>query len=330
MDRQRFAEKGLMSDILPATHPARTTSLPQAGQAPHIRAAAQTLIVVPCYNEAERLDTGAFLKFAAEKPDVRFLLVNDGSTDATREVLEGLARIQPAQFAVLHLAQNQGKAEAVRQGILHALRSAPGIVGYWDADLATPLEAIDQLKAVLLSQSGLRIVMGARVKLLGRRIERRAMRHYLGRVFATAASSVLGLGVYDTQCGAKLFRVCDETQALFLRPFCSRWVFDVELLARFVRGRMLARAAPAEEAIYEYPLHQWRDVAGSKVRPWDFFRAFFELSRIYWRYLRGLRPRREPAPGLALPAADRTALEPATGAPPPQGEPRFGRQRDAA
>ncbi len=287
-------------------------------------------IVVPCYNEAERLDTAAFLAFAARREEVRFLLVNDGSTDATLEVLEGLARARPGQFAVLHLEQNQGKAEAVRQGILQALIDEPETVGYWDADLATPLEAIDQLKAVLSSDPRLRIVMGARVKLLGRSIERRALRHYLGRIFATAASTVLGLPVYDTQCGAKLLRVCDETRALFLRPFCSRWVFDVELLARFVRGRSAEGRRPAEQAIYEYPLHQWRDVAGSKVRPRDFFKAFFELSRIYWRYLCGLRSGREPALGPATLSAVRAAAELETKRSLDGLEGAAGRERDAA
>jgi len=273
----------------------------------------QCTIVVPCYNEAERLDPGAFLDYAARRPEVRFLLVNDGSTDATLAVLERLAAARTGQFAVLHLPHNQGKAEAVRQGMLEAMLDEPELAGFWDADLATPLEAIDELRAVMAADPRLRIVIGARVKLLGRQIERHALRHYLGRVFATAASTVLRLPVYDTQCGAKLFRVCDETRALFLRPFCSHWVFDVELLARFVRGRVVQGLPAAESAIYEYPLHTWRDVAGSKVRPKDFFRAFVELSRIYWRYLRGLRPAQQPQPGAipGAPAADSRAARPA-------------------
>jgi len=299
----------------------------------------RSIIVVPCYNEAERLDTAAFLAFAEQHPQVRFLLVNDGSTDGTLEVLEHLAGARPDRFAMLDLEANQGKAEAVRQGVLQAMAEKPDVVGYWDADLATPLEAIDELIAVLQREPRLRIVMGARVKLLGRNIERRALRHYLGRVFATAASTVLGLAVYDTQCGAKVFRVCDETCALFLRPFCSRWVFDVELLARFVRGRMAQGLRAAEQAIYEYPLRSWRDVAGSKVRPRDFFTAFIELSRIYWRYLRGLRPVALPTAeaetagtGSALPAPGELedALSAQHAEPAPLGEADEQAQRDAA
>jgi dolichyl-phosphate beta-glucosyltransferase len=136
------------------------------------------------------------------------------------------------------------------------------------------------------------------VKLLGRTIERRLLRHYLGRVFATAASVVLGLPVYDTQCGAKLFRVSDEIRALFDEPFRTNWVFDVELLARFLRRHRAGGNESAEGRIYELPLRQWCDVAGSKVKARDFFKSFFGLLRIYWTYL---RPGAAAIPGDAHP-----------------------------
>ena len=269
-------------------------------------------IVIPCYNESARLDVEAFRRFVTPVHRVRFLLVDDGSTDDTATVLDGLRASDPARFAVHSLSRNRGKAEAVRQGILRALEGDADAVGFWDADLATPLEAIPEFCDRLAANPALRMVFGARVKLLGRHVERSAVRHYLGRVFATAASTVLGLPIYDTQCGAKLFRAGDETRALFTQPFRTNWIFDVEILARF---RRLCRSAelgplelgppelgPPEQAIYELPLSRWRDVAGSKVKPHDFFKAFFELGTIYWTYLRRgakgdvclpSRPRRE-------------------------------------
>ncbi|MHC4178100.1 MAG: glycosyltransferase, partial [Planctomycetota bacterium] len=199
------------------------------------------IIVVPCYNEARRLDTGAFQQFVARGHLARFLLVNDGSTDDTAAALETLRRWNPGKFDVCHLPRNVGKAEAVRQGVLRALQRPVDSVGFWDADLATPLEAIPQFCELLRRDPRLQMVIGARVKLLGRTIERRILRHYLGRLFATAASVVLRLPVYDTQCGAKLIRASAEMRALFDEPFRTNWIFDVELLARFIGGRKAGR-----------------------------------------------------------------------------------------
>jgi hypothetical protein len=125
-------------------------------------------------------------------------------------------------------------------------------------------------------------VLGSRVRLLGHDIDRRVARHYLGRVFATAASVTLRLPVYDTQCGAKLFRVSETVEALFAEPFCTGWVFDVEILARLVRD--VGHEAAARR-VCELPLERWQDVAGSRVKPIDFARAIGELHRIHRRYL---------------------------------------------
>ena len=99
-------------------------------------------IVIPCFNEAKRLDLAAFEQFAAENPDANFLFVDDGSADDTRQMLDRLADRISDRASVLVLEQNSGKAEAVRRGITRALEAEPTYVGYWDADLATPLPVI--------------------------------------------------------------------------------------------------------------------------------------------------------------------------------------------
>src|SRR5262249_28035111 len=155
------------------------------------------------------------------------------------------------------------KAEAVRRGLVRAFEAQPEYLGFWDADLATPLDAILTFGAVLDSRPDIEMVFGARVKLLGRSVERSPVRHYLGRVFATAASMTLGIGFYDTQCGAKLFRASPELAAVFDRPFDTRWLFDVEVLARLIALRRASSRGPVGDIVYEHPLHEWRDVAGS-------------------------------------------------------------------
>jgi hypothetical protein len=70
----------------------------------------------------------------------------------------------------------------------------------------------------------------------------------------------------------------------FSRAFRTRWLFDVEILARLIQARRGTRLPPVEDLVYAFPLHEWHDVAGSKVKPWGFFRAFFGLGLIYWPY----------------------------------------------
>jgi dolichyl-phosphate beta-glucosyltransferase len=239
----------------------------------------RTTVVVPCYNEAARLPTEAFVDFARAWPQGRLLFVNDGSRDDTAEVLTTLAARRPESLAAMSLAQNAGKAEAVRQGMLRAFSEGAEAVGFWDADLATPLDVIPQFEDVLARQGSIDIVMGARVRLLGNAVDRKPARHYLGRGFATVVSWLLQANVYDTQCGAKLFRATPLVRDLFASPFMSRWVFDVEILARYLDARR-AQGQDGRTGIREMPLEGWRDVAGSKVRSHDFVRAGIDLARI--------------------------------------------------
>jgi hypothetical protein len=101
-------------------------------------------------------------------------------------------------------------------------------------------------------------------------------------VFATAVSITLDLPVYDTQCGAKIFRVNDATTAVFARPFRSRWIFDVEILARYLDQPVQAGGPARRSRIYELVVPVWHDRPGSKLRWSDFVRAMFDLVGI-WR-----------------------------------------------
>jgi dolichyl-phosphate beta-glucosyltransferase len=248
-------------------------------------------LVIPCFNEEARLDVGAFRGAFLEGRELELVFVDDGSTDGTRGVLEEIRRLRTGPTAVVARYPNAGKAEAVRRGVLDALDRRPDAVGFWDADLATPFSELAAFADVLERRPEVDIVMGSRVKLMGRSIERRAWRHYLGRVFATAASLALELPVYDTQCGAKLLRVTPRLSGVFAAPFVAQWVFDVELLARLLAAHP-AGPVEAERSIFELPLGTWADVQGSKVKGADFFRAARDLAMIRIRYPRGRGHRR--------------------------------------
>lgn len=245
----------------------------------------QTIVVVPCYNEASRLNIEVFKSFAHDHRDIHFLLVNDGSQDRTEEIIRRLQADDPACFTAYSLPRNSGKAEAVRHGILRAFESSPDYVAFWDADLATPLEAILDFRLILADRPQIEVVIGSRVKLLGRAIERRPIRHYLGRIAATLASITLRLHVYDTQCGAKMFRATPDMAAIFSTKFQTRWIFDIELLARLIQQRHGSGLPSIEQIVYEMPLVQWRDVRGSNVKAGDFLSSALELVTVRRTYL---------------------------------------------
>ena len=243
------------------------------------------ILVVPCYNEASRLQLDVFADFLDAHDDSGFIFVDDGSSDATGRVLREWASERADRCSVWALPENAGKAEAVRQGMKRGFDRHAAYVGYWDADLSTPLSEVAPMRQLFEERSELEMVFGSRVQLLGREIRRNPVRHYLGRIFATVISLMLGIPVYDTQCGAKLFRTSPAVQSLFAEPFVARWVFDVEIIARFIAASGDEGRDRALAAIAEYPLHAWRDVAGSKLHPQDFLTAAGDAVRVYRRYL---------------------------------------------
>ncbi|MBP6389341.1 MAG: glycosyltransferase [Flavobacteriales bacterium] len=241
-------------------------------------------LIIPCYNEERRFPAEAFTRSLEELPDLFLLFVDDGSVDATADLLRTFCVEHPGRTELVVLDRNRGKAEAVRQGMLHAARQGGGFdyYGYFDADLAIPLNEAFLFFAFLQERRPVFILSG-RVKLLGTtRIDRYLYRHLLGRVFATFVSWTLELAVYDTQCGAKLVRA-DMASTLFERPFQSRWLFDIELLYRCIA---LFGRAQVEEHVAEVPLRRLHDPGGSSVSFRHALRMPFELWRIRRAYSR--------------------------------------------
>lgn len=235
------------------------------------------VVVVPCFNEERRIDRAAFLAFVRTKR-AKLLLVNDGSTDATEQVLAQLKAAAPEDIDAISLEHNSGKAEAVRRGLLEALAQGAPVVGYLDADLSTPFHEVMFLLDEA-ERTGARVVLGARVALLGRTIDRKVWRHTLGRVFATFASQILSLRVYDTQCGAKLFTASPALEEALREPFISRWAFDVELLGRLMTGASQVEPLLVSDFV-EVPLREWRDVQGSKLSVGQMTKVLGDLARI--------------------------------------------------
>ena len=240
-----------------------------------------TGIVVPCYNEEERLQFSEFSKFFKKDNTTFFCFVDDGSTDGTKKIVTDFVEKNPERAQAVFLSFNQGKAESVRQGIKTLIKTHKfEFVGYWDADLATPLSTITEFIGKFQSSRSLVAVCGSRILRLGASIHRLVLRHYLGRVFSTLASNILNIPVYDTQCGAKLFRT-EHAELIFSENFISRWFFDVELFARSIE---LMGREKTFNSIYEMPLSKWHEQGDSKVSWGSIIWTPIELLRIYYHY----------------------------------------------
>lgn len=236
-----------------------------------------SIVVVPCYNESNRLNINEFDKFAKSNPFIRFLFVNDGSEDDTINVLMKMHK-DNSSFFVLDLKENVGKAEAVRKGMMYSmdLMENIDIIAFYDADIATPLSDLKSMIGIVEGNQYY-MVTGCRFKRMGGNVERRYFRFLLGRIFATFAANILKLPVYDTQCGAKLFKA-EIAKVIFEKPFISRWLFDVELFARIIVNYGYLNA---KSKILEYPLTEWRDVKGSKLGIKDIIRQPYNLYKIH-------------------------------------------------
>lgn len=235
-------------------------------------------LVVPCFNEGGRLPIDAFMAGLSSLHGCAYCFVNDGSTDETATVLKRLQSAAPDRVHIVTLDRNCGKAEAVRQGFLNSPSWRPfDFIGYWDADLATPLGEIARFIELMERHPRCEFILGSRVKRLGAIIDRRGSRHIVGRMFATMTSVLLDLPVYDSQCGAKLLRAGTAAK-LFGDPFVTRWLFDVELLVRLrgMHGHL--------DAAMETPLGEWRDVSGSKLSIASMVSSPLDLLRIRRHY----------------------------------------------
>jgi dolichyl-phosphate beta-glucosyltransferase len=211
-------------------------------------------IVIPCYNEEARLPrTIAQIEryLAGEDVSYELILVDDGSSDGTRKVMDAAA--ESNRFVRLEaLPRNRGKGRALAEGVAAAKGSEVLVT---DADLSTPIEELPKLKAELDRGAGVAIASRA---LRGSRVEisQPFYRVLMGKAFNLLVQAVLLPGIWDTQCGFKLFRA-DVAHEAFAELTTDGFGYDPEVLYRAkLRGVRIA----------EVPV-VWRNSAPTKVSP---------------------------------------------------------------
>ncbi len=237
-------------------------------------------VVIPCYNEAERLSGVDFKNFAHKNLGYHLCFVNDGSTDNTLAVLKELHQEYPDTISVYDCAKNGGKAEAVRQGVLHLVKDTQlDYIGYLDADLSTDFRDFDDLVKTLRA-SDFKIVSGSRMSRMGADITKESARKIISKTINLIIRSILRMPFNDTQCGAKVMRR-ELIVPLFTNTFITRWLFDVEI---FMRMRKRYGKQSAQKMICEQPLKRWVHADGSKLSMKDSVKIVGQLAKIAFHY----------------------------------------------
>lgn len=250
-------------------------------------------VVIPAYNEAARITATldrVVAWLAAEGLAAEIVVVDDGSADATAEVVEAHAAAHPT-VRLVQLQANRGKGGAVRAGV-EAARGAWILIS--DADLSTPIEDLRLLQAA--AGDDVPVVIGSRGMKESNLVKRQPIyREMMGRIFNQIVRAAVHLDLHDTQCGFKLLRA-DVARRVFGALATDGFAFDVEILCR---------AHQAGFRIVEVPV-TWANDERSTVRPIrDASRMFLEVLAIRRRVAADRRAGRlvlPPEPARSPPA----------------------------
>ena len=231
-------------------------------------------IVIPAFNESRRIaDSLCKVREFLRRTPLSFeiLVVNDGSTDGTAEIVRGF---EPEGVRLIHHAQHRGKGYSVRTGVLKAIGT---YVLFTDADLSTPIDELERLYDIA-ERDPADIVIGSRA--IDRRwIERHQsrFREIGGVVFNRMVRIGMGLNLYDTQCGFKLFHRA-RTRPIFEKQTIDGFGFDPEILFLAAQRRLRIREVPV----------RWSHADDTKVRVMrDGLRMMGDLLRIRLNDLSG-------------------------------------------
>jgi glycosyltransferase involved in cell wall biosynthesis len=233
-------------------------------------------IVIPAYNERLRIIATLDAVVACVRRqhwDAEVIVVNDGSTDETADLVRDFARNAP-EVRLMENPSNRGKGYSVRNGLVHAQGN---IVMFTDADLSAPIDEADRLFAAI-EQDGADIAIGSRWLATSRQTHRQPLyRQFFGRCFNALTRMVMRLPYADTQCGFKAF-TRDAAQTVFQLQTIERWGFDPEILFIARKRRFKVKEVPVS----------WAHDARSRISYLrDGIQMLKELAIVRWNALLG-------------------------------------------
>ena len=239
-------------------------------------------MVIPCFNEEKRFDKLKWQAIVNNFEDCCWIFVNDGSSDNTTFLLNELTGDNVYQ---LELQMNHGKGNAIRAGFNYVINPPPLTslakvnffrLGYIDSDGAFDLTDIKRLFLIAEEKAQsippYKLIIGSRVKLAGREIDRSKIRHYLGRLVATFICLGWEKAPYDTQSGFKIFALDSNFREAVKNPFRTSWFFDIELILRLDAINSLQ--------IWETPLMKWEEIGQSSIKATRYLDIFQQMITI--------------------------------------------------
>jgi CheY-like chemotaxis protein len=237
-------------------------------------------VVIPCYDEEKRLLSKEFTDFIIKNSGYHLCFVNDGSKDNTLEVLNNLRKGREDFITIYDCEKNQGKAEAVRLGMLYMAKLDDlDYIGFLDADLSTGLSDFDDLVSTI-ENSDYKIVSGSRISRMGADITKSSDRNIISLIINFIIRRILKMNFNDTQCGAKIFSK-DVIDIAFKKKFVTKWIFDIEIFKRMTINFGLDKA---KKILCEQPLKRWIHVKGSKLSMKDSIKIVYQLVQITLTY----------------------------------------------
>ena len=232
-------------------------------------------IVIPAFNESARIPAtleSVVSCIRAHGWRAEVIVVNDGSTDRTADLVRAFASQAP-EVRLIENPGNRGKGYSVRAGMLEA---RGGVVLFTDSDLSAPIEEAVRLFAAI--QQGADIAIGSRWLERGRQTQRQPLyRQFFGRCFNFVTRAVMGMKFADTQCGFKAFTRA-AAQTVFHLQTIERWGFDPEILFIAIKRGYW---------IIEVPVSWAHDERTRMSYLRDGFKMLQEIAIIRWNAFRG-------------------------------------------
>jgi glycosyltransferase involved in cell wall biosynthesis len=221
------------------------------------------LICVPCYKESRRLPR--FLEQIAASDSesnshLKILFLEDGSGQQEQSEFLSILESAKARFKYIELQykifpHNRGKGAVLRDGFRVGMSMGCDAIGFIDGDGATPFREMSGMVHELMLQNDTDMIIGSRIKCLGKTVSRSLKRHLSGRIFATILSNLYDIPVYDSQCGAKIFKSRVLSDKVLELCDDNRWLFDTQFLIYLFKAGYTIRERMVD----------WTDIPGSKV-----------------------------------------------------------------